>query len=94
MDLSMAKPSQLTVSLTPELEAFIRDRVTSGRYDTPSDVVREGLKLLEVREHEREAVLAELRREIAVGLEEARAGHLSDGEEFFAELEREGPSTT
>ena len=90
----MTKSSQLTVALTPDLEAFVRDRVASGRFDTPSDVVREGLKLLEVREHEREAVLQDLRREIAIGLQEALVGQLSDGEEFFAELDREGPSTT
>lgn len=94
MVLHMAKSSQLTITVTPELEAFIRERVASGHFDTASDVVREGLKLLEVREHEREAVLAEIRREIAIGLEEAKAGNLSDGEEFFEELEREGPPTT
>jgi Arc/MetJ-type ribon-helix-helix transcriptional regulator len=56
--------------------------------------VREGLKLLEVRENEREAVIADIRREIAVGLEEAKAGRLNDGETFFDDQEREGPPTT
>jgi antitoxin ParD1/3/4 len=74
------------VTLTPELEAFVRDRVSSGRFDTASDVVREGLTLLRGREHERDAAIAEIRAEIAVGLEEARAGQLRDGEAFFAEL--------
>ena len=91
---AMPKSSQLTITVTPELEAFIRERVATGRFDTAGDVVREGLKLLEGREHEREAVLDEIRREIAVGLEDAKAGNLSDGEAFFAELERERPPTT
>ena len=86
--------SQLTITVTPELEAFILERVASGRFGTASDVVREGLKLLEVREHEREAVLDEIRREVVIGLEDAKAGNLSDGEEFFAELEREPPPRT
>jgi antitoxin ParD1/3/4 len=94
MEPGMPKSSQLTITVTQELEAFIRERVASGRFDTASDVVREGLKLLEVREHEREAVLDEIRREISIGLEDAKAGNVSDGEEFFAELEREGPPTT
>ena len=88
MVLAMPKSSQLTITVTPELEAFIRERVASGRFDTASDVVREGLKLLEGREHEREAVLAEIRREIDIGLDQAKAGQLRDGEAFFAELER------
>jgi antitoxin ParD1/3/4 len=88
----MPKSSQLTVTVTPELEAFVRDRVASGRFDSASDVVREGLKLLEGREHEREAAIAEIRAEIAVGLEQARSGQLRDAEAFFAELARKRPS--
>ena len=92
MVLDMQKSAQLTVTVTPELEAFVRDRVASGRFDTPSDVVREGLKLLEGREHERDAAIAEIRSEIAVGLDQARAGQLRDGEAFFAELARKRSS--
>ena len=82
----------MTITVTPELEAFIRERVASGRFDTVSDVVHEGLKLLEVREHEREAALADVRREIEIGLEQAKTGQLRDGEAFFAELEQKRPS--
>jgi len=89
----MSSSSQLTITVTPELEAFIRERVSSGRFDTVSDVVREGLKLLEVREHEREAALAEIRRDVQLGLDQARAGQLTDGEEFFAELARNRSSS-
>jgi antitoxin ParD1/3/4 len=92
MVFDMPKSAQLTVTVTPELEAFVRDRVASGRFDTPSDVVREGLKLLEGREHERDAAIAEIRSEIGVGLDQARAGQLRDGEAFFAELARKRSS--
>jgi antitoxin ParD1/3/4 len=85
----MAKAAQLNVALTPDLEAFVQDRVASGRFQTAGDVVREGLRLLEVREHEREAVIAELRGEIAVGLEQAKSGQLRDGETVFDELRRD-----
>ena len=89
----MPSSSQLTITVTPELEAFIRERVASGRFDTVSDVVHEGLRLLELREHEREAALGEIRREIEVGLEQARAGQLRDGEAFFAGLAQRCPSS-
>ena len=43
----MAAKSPLTVSLTPELQAFITRKVSSGRYGSASEVVREALRLLE-----------------------------------------------
>lgn len=42
--------TSLNVSLTPELERFITARVASGRYQTASEVVRAGLRLLEKHE--------------------------------------------
>jgi len=42
--------TSLNVSLTPALEQFIVERVSSGRYQTASEVVRAGLRLLEQTE--------------------------------------------
>ena len=42
------------VSLTPQLEAFIIGRVTSGRFRNASEVVRAALRLLEEEERRRE----------------------------------------
>ena len=78
--------TQITVTLPPELEAFIEERVASGRFATAGEAVREGLRLLEEREQEREAVLTELRQEIEIGVEQAKAGKLSDGTAFFEQL--------
>ena len=84
----MVKASQLTVTLTPELEAFIETRIASGRFGTAGDVVREGLQLLEAREQAREAVIAELSLEIDLGIAQAAAGQLTNGAEFFDDLRR------
>jgi len=84
----MAPRKTLTVSLTPELERFVSSRVASGKYVSASEVVREGLRLLEEREARREIELERLRGAIGVGLEQARAGRLVDGEEVFEKLER------
>jgi antitoxin ParD1/3/4 len=89
----MASSARLTIAVTPELEAFIRERVTSGRFDSASDVVHEGLRLLEEREHAREAALHQIRREIEIGLGQAKAGQLRDGEEFFVEITQKRPSS-
>ena len=54
-----------TFSLGRHFEEFLRDQVASGRYNNASEVVREGLRLVE----EREAKLARLRKDIREGLE-------------------------
>jgi len=36
----------MNISLTPELERFVADKVNSGMYQTSSEVIREGLRLL------------------------------------------------
>jgi len=57
----------MNVSLTRELESFVRNRVRTGRYHSASEVVREGLRLLESREQLRELQLDEMRRRLATG---------------------------
>jgi antitoxin ParD1/3/4 len=84
----MAKRTTLNISLTPELEAFEAVRVASGRYQSASEVVRAGLRLLEQEELEWEAARAEIRQKIAVGLEQARRGEFLDGEAIFDELDQ------
>lgn len=45
----------MNVSLTPKLEAFVRQKVESGLYNNASEVIREALRLLVEREKERPA---------------------------------------
>ncbi len=66
----------MTISLTPELERLIASKVQSGQYDTASDVIREGLLRLETEDASPDAHLRELRREIALGVEQANSGSL------------------
>ena len=77
----------MNVSLTPELERLIHDRVKSGRYHSASEVVREALRLLEEREELRRLRLAEMRSKIAAGLTSLDRGKGLAGEEVFDELE-------
>ena len=51
----MLKQKTRNVSLTPELEAFIDERVATGRFRSASEVVRAGLRLLLEDERRREA---------------------------------------
>ena len=67
----------MNVSLTPKLERWIANKVKDGKYQTASEVVREALRHLAEREERRELELAQLRREIDVGLEDIRKGRAS-----------------
>jgi len=54
----------MNVSLTPQLERFVQDKVAKGRYNSASEVVREALRLLEEHERSRAARLAEFNKEL------------------------------
>ncbi|MEM6454499.1 MAG: type II toxin-antitoxin system ParD family antitoxin [Acidobacteriota bacterium] len=43
----------MNVSLTEAQEQFVRAQVSAGRYRTASEVVRDGLRMLEEAEHRR-----------------------------------------
>jgi len=64
----------MNVSLTPELESLVQAKVQTGMYHSASEVVRDALRLLRERDERREVRLAELREEIAVGLDPANRG--------------------
>jgi antitoxin ParD1/3/4 len=82
----MPSRSSLNVSLTPELEKFVQGRVATGRYQTASEVIREGLRLLEQQERDREAAFKALKAKLQHGAAQAERGELIAGEEVFREL--------
>lgn len=85
----MAVRTTVNVSLTPELDAFLRSRVKSGRYQTTSEVVREALRLLERQEKEREDGLRLLKRKLEQAAAQAERGEWIDGDDAFAELRQQ-----
>ena len=66
----------MNVSLPQALAEFVEKEVSSGSYSTASEVVRDGLRLLEDRERQREAKIAALRDAIREGLESGPAAPL------------------
>ena len=62
----------MSVTLSPELEAIIRDKVDRGLYATPDDAIAVAVRLLD--EHDRR--LAWLRAELAIGEEQEKRGEL------------------
>ena len=77
----------MNISLTPRLEAMIREKVECGLYNNSSEVVREALRLME----QQDALKRErLRAAIAVGLDEiARGEGVEYTPELMADVDRE-----
>jgi antitoxin ParD1/3/4 len=84
----------MNVSLTPELEQFINQKVESGKYQTASEVIREGLRLLLEREELHRNKLQDLRREIAIGIEQADKGMVAplDAKQTLARVRNKRPA--
>ena len=64
----------MNIHLTPELEEFVKEKLESGLYSSASEVIREGLRLLEERERLKISRYEDLKQEIALGLEQLEAG--------------------
>lgn len=70
----------MNVSLTPELEKFVNDKVKSGRYNSASEVVREALRLLEEHEQARASQLEDFNKELNRRLASLDRGETVDPE--------------
>lgn len=78
----------MNVSLTPELEELISQKVQSGRYTSASEVIREALRLLEEQDQLRQKRLAAVREKIDRGLEQLDRGEGIPGDQVRAHLRR------
>ncbi len=73
----------ISADLGKQLEGFVSRLVESGRYGSKSEVLREGVRLIQ----DREAKLAALDASIARGLADADAGRTKPASEVFDRLE-------
>lgn len=79
------------VVLTDHQSDFVEELVSTGRYQNASEVLRDGLRLVEQREREDAAKLAALRSAVGAGLSDLAAGRSieidDDGlEDYLARL--------
>lgn len=73
----------ISADLGPQLETFVTSLVETGRYNSKSEVLREGIRLIQ----EREARLAVLDNALARGLADVEAGRVKRAADVFAKLE-------
>ena len=74
----------ISAELGTQLEAFVTSLVADGRYNSKSEVLREGVRLVQ----DREARLADFDAAIRRGLDDLAAGRTTPAEEVFDRLER------
>jgi len=72
-----------SADLGSQLEAFVSQLIKTGRYNSRSEILREGVRII----HEREARLAVLDAAIARGLEDADAGRVHDIDDVARRLQ-------
>jgi antitoxin ParD1/3/4 len=59
----------INVSLTPQLEEMVRQKLAGGLYNSVSEVVREALRLMDAQDRLQAVKLEQLRQDIQNGLE-------------------------
>ena len=74
----------ISADLGSILEKYVGQLVEKGRYNSKSEVLREGVRLLQ----ERETRLAALDAVIAAGMKDIDEGRTIPAEEVFTELRR------
>jgi antitoxin ParD1/3/4 len=78
----------MNVNLGSTFDKFVADMLKSGLYQSQSEILREGLRLLKEREDLKKVRLDELRHEIALGAEQAARGEFVDGRQVFVKIRR------
>jgi antitoxin ParD1/3/4 len=76
----------MNISLTPELERRIAEKVDTGLYSTASELVREALRMLFDADEQRDRLRAQLQAEIQAGLAELDRGEWVDGDEAYRQV--------
>ena len=70
----------MNVSLTPELEKYVDDKVKSGMYISATEVVRESLRIMRSYEDLQQKRVAELNDSIETGMKQLQSGQKIEGE--------------
>ena len=80
----------MNISLTPELESFIKKKVACGLYTSASEVVRESLRLMHTYDDVQKQRLSEIRKSIDAGMAQVSHEEYVDGKESREKSHKKG----
>lgn len=78
----------MNVNLGSTFDKFVGKLLSSGLYQSQSEVIRDGLRLLKEREETKQLRLQHFKRELAIGIEQADQGRFVDGKKVFQKLHK------
>ena len=78
--------AKMNISLTPELEKFVQDKVNSGMYTSASEVIRESLRLMHTHDDLQAKRIKDLNQAIELGLQQLNSGKKISAKESYDRL--------
>lgn len=78
----------MNVSLTPDLERFVQNKVASGFYTSASEVIRESLRLMHTQDDLQAHRVAQLNQAIDVGLQQLKKGQKVNAKDAYKRLKQ------
>lgn len=72
----------ISADLGKTLESYVQELVEGGRYGSKSEVLREGIRLIQERETQQEA----LKALVMQGMADIKAGRTASSEDVFSRL--------
>ena len=76
----------MNISLTPELEAFVQEKVKSGLYTSISEVIRESLRIMHTYEDLQKQRINQLNQAIEVGMQQLDSGQKIEADDSYKRL--------
>lgn len=79
----------MNISLSPELEKFVQNKVSSGFYTSTSEVIRESLRLMHTQDNLQQQSIRRLNQAIEIGMKHLDSGHKISARESYNKLKKE-----
>jgi antitoxin ParD1/3/4 len=82
----MAREATLSVSLTHQLKSYVAGKVDSGQFESASEVIRQGLRAMQLQEQQDQQYWSMVRRKVAQARRQVETGDTLDGPTEMARI--------
>ena len=80
----------MNITLSPELEKLVNEKVQTGEFDNAEAVVAQALRAMVERDEDESHLRQTIREKIDRGVAQADRGEFVDGEKFLEQLHQKG----